>query len=780
MNDAFALDIRALENFELAVLRFSPRGVCTFANAAALRLLGTSPAVGLTLEQLYADGPERKRVLGELARRLAGQASTYRTVFTQPHSGEKIPVSIFAFPETDASGEVIGSIGIVHDLREEHAAAAIHRAVEALGTVDTILGEVARQLRPLLRFDEFRVVAMSRGRRHLRTIYSTDASTQRRYPFKWWPIPNFIQKTLSSEVPRVIDIEAMFREPDYEKMAREDSAADDYRKSGVRYSLSIPIFQGKRVAAFIGIDTKEARPYDERDIELCRRLPLSQAVLVALHLEEEAKLRVCVDLVRELGANAADVHAVATSLTKTLARRFGWDHVAVFQHDEDNGSFRVLSQASGSQRKMNPKLVIPSDRGVVAQAFRTQAEINVPDIAEYLKLHADQEHPAYVVGVPGMASELAVPIPGDTPRWVLNVESRLQRAFASEEVETLRLLAVEAGHILERAALLEMRDAILRSINDAVIETDRRGFIRRANPAAERLLGLGENELIGKPIAKFLADRELAAAIADIERFSRRETDLTPHEGQPVSVLLSGSPLPKDLGGRVFVASDMTYEREVQRISALKDVFRNASLECRVPLALAANWLGQLPVPEGSEPAVERALKQIRKADLPLERLLRLATPDSTASDRHDLVDLNLLVDEVVRELPDSDQVTIELHPTKGRALVDASREGLRFCLESTLSFALRTKPQDKPVMVSVTVSRHKASIFLQGEWVPDMGTDDSAGIRHRWRRQTLTDLALATSEIESILGQAHGHFRSELDHCVRFEMEMPRVAQES
>src|SRR5262249_15208201 len=120
-----------------------------------------------------------------------------------------------------------------------------------------------------------------------------------------------------------------------------------------------------------------------------------------------------------------------------------------------------------------------------------------------------------------------------------------------------------------------------------------------------------------------------------------------------------------------------------------------------------------------------------------------------------------------------------KLHGTRSRALVDAPRDDLRFCLESTLSFALRTKPQDKPVLVSVSASGNKASISLHGEWVPDIGADEHTGIRHRWRRQTLTDLALAASEINSILNLAHGRFRSELEDRVMFEMEMPRVTEE-
>jgi len=773
MNETFALDVSALSNFELAVLRFTTDGRCIFANTAAERLLGVPGAVGLTLDEIYPDAEEREFVAGEMARRLAGQASNYCTTFTRPHSGERVPISVFAFPENNPAGELIGSIAIVRDLREDVVARGIHRAVETLPTAGELLEETARQLRQLIPFDVFRVSAISRGRRHLRTMFSTDTGADERYPFKWWPIPAFILDTIDVETARVIDIDAMFEEPAYREMARTDPAVQAYRKSGMRACLSVPILQGDRIAAFIALDAKAVDTFDQESLELCRRLPLTQAVLAATHFEEMTKLRACIDLVRNLGSKGLDVRAVASTLTKALATHFGWDHVAVFQHDEDVGAFRLLSQASDTGLAVDPEQLLPCDQGLVARAFRDQVEVDMSALAA-----SAQETPAGAKA-PGVASALALPIPGETRRWVLKVASRLQMAFADEEIETLRLLAAEAGQILERAALLEMRDAILRSINDAVIETDRRGTIRKANPAAERLLGLPESALAGRLIEEFIADSALAAAVVRMDRFACRETELLV-AGQPaVSVLLSASPLPENLGGRVFVASDITYEREVQRISALKDVFRNASLECRIPLALAANWVGQLALPEAAAPAVDRALKQIRKADLPLERLLRLATLDVKPTERHYTVDLNLLVSEILQELPESDQVTIELRRPPQRAIVDAPREGLRFCIESALSFALRTKPQDKRVSIAVKVAHGNASVFLEGDWVPDFGPGESGGIRQRLRRQTLSDLALATGEIEAILTQAHGRFSSELDRSVKFEMEMPLAAQE-
>ena len=50
-----------------------------------------------------------------------------------------------------------------------------------------------------------------------------------------------------------------------------------------------------------------------------------------------------------------------------------------------------------------------------------------------------------------------------------HIARQSENAFAEEEVSTVEMLVREAGSILERATLLEMREAVLASVNDAVI-----------------------------------------------------------------------------------------------------------------------------------------------------------------------------------------------------------------------------------------------------------------------------------------------------------------------
>jgi PAS domain S-box-containing protein len=765
MGERIAIDVSALSRFEQAVMRFDLEERCDFANAAACELMGSADPVGLPLSAFFPDGQERERVAVEFGKRLRGDASSYQTCFTRPATGERIPISVFALPVIAPDGAIAGSLAILRDRREEEVTRAIHQAVETLRSGQAIIDALAAQLRRLIGFDAFKVIPVSEDRRHLRVLRPSADHDPARDTFKWWPMPAFIAGTIDAETPRTIDVREMFEQPDYALMAENDPATREFLESGVRYTLSLPICSGDEIRAFLSLDSRGDRPFTDGQLALCQRLPLGQAVLMALHFEEQRSLQACVDLVGEMGRQASNVDAVAAVLTQRLTQDFGWDEAVVFQRDEDHGRFRAISQSAGQGGLRDSECLVDGECGLVADAFGQQ------------RLAYEEIEPAADAARP-LRSRLALPIPGDTRRWVLQLASCCTQAYAQEEERALTMLALEAGHILERVALLEMRAAILNSINDAVVETDRRCLIRRANPAALRILGLAdEAQAQGRSLKDFIADTAMAEAIAGTVSFSRHLVEIAAADGRRLGAALSGALLPLHLGGRVFVISDLTYEREAEKLATLKEVFRHASLESRLPLALAAGWLSDLGRGDGAlRPVIEAALKQIRKADLPLERLLRLSTPDGPTSGRQE-VDLGELVEQVWRELPESEQGALSRGALPAGVRVLAPREDLRFCLESALSFALRTRPQDRLIGLSISQGRRTAAISLSGDWAPGLGADASAGVLDRWRRRTATDVALAADEISAIVGAAGGRFRSELATRVMFELELPLAA---
>jgi PAS domain S-box-containing protein len=765
-----ALD--ALDKFKVGVVRLDGQQVVASASGFTTSLIMPDELVGRHISELFPDTETWAKIQSEIRSRMQGLASAYETVITRSCDGARIPVSVLGVPEVDETGQVVGSLAFIRDLREERADRAMHLAIETKRTGREILAEVAGELARLVPFDAFRVTAVSRSRTHLRQLYATDADASFSRFYRWWPMPKFALEMVNDEHPKRFALEGFFKQPGWAEVARDDEATREYLAQGFKHVLSLPVIEGKSVVAFIGIDSKRAEtPFTQETIDLCVRLPLAEAVLMAMHYEEEDRLGFSVELIRELGKVSDDIQKVSQSLVDRLACQFDWDHVAIFQRDEDSGGFRVLSEGGNGKARLPDGFILRPEEGIVGAAFLSpNKRINEPNVAANRSYH---------VGVPDIRSELCLVVPGAVERWALNVESKQLNAFAEEEIEAVDMLVREAGIILERAALLHLRTAILDSINDAVIETDRRGVIRDANKAAGRLVGREPAKLKDTSLKQILADKDLAEAAVQADFFACEETNVLMLDGEQVPVLLSGSELPKQLGGRVFVASDLTYQKKVQRIGMLKEVFKQAALESRVPLAIAGNWIAQLgrdnDVPVDS---VERILKQLRKVDLPLERLMRIAGGGASPVAARVTASLPRVVESILDELPADERGQIKFQNLSADAVVSGSDDTLRFCIETMLSFALRTRPQDRRVNMTLRADDSRAHLSVQGDWTPDFKSAGDPDVSDRWRRQAIADFALGEDILRRLAKDGGGEFDCELEGRMVLALRMPVVVQ--
>ena len=171
------------------------------------------------------------------------------------------------------------------------------------------------------------------------------------------------------------------------------------------------------------------------------------------------------------------------------------------------------------------------------------------------------------------------------------------------------LLALLVAHLAKATALrrqllrkVEENQTRLREIADTLGEgvfvLDRKGIITFANPAAQRLLGYAEDELLGRnahhlfhykrpdgsdyPEAECLTDRSIAKG----ETFLGEET-LWDRQGQPLTVGMIAAPILRDgnVAGSVVAVHDIRYLKEVE--GELRQL--NANLSQRVKDEVAKN-----------------------------------------------------------------------------------------------------------------------------------------------------------------------------------------------
>jgi phosphoserine phosphatase RsbU/P len=161
-------------------------------------------------------------------------------------------------------------------------------------------------------------------------------------------------------------------------------------------------------------------------------------------LREQEMLTTLIDLGRQVSA-VLDVDELLAQIPKLIARLIEFDAFAVYLLDERRGELRVAYSVgypeSGEPRRLRP------DQGLVGAAVASQMPLLVNDVA------AD---PRYVVVVPGMSSELVVPLlHKKRPIGALNILSHHRDQFTPADVVLLRQFAAHVAVAIVNAQLFE-------------------------------------------------------------------------------------------------------------------------------------------------------------------------------------------------------------------------------------------------------------------------------------------------------------------------------------
>lgn len=235
-------------------------------------------------------------------------------------------------------------------------------------------------------------------------------------------------------------------------------------------------------------------------------------------------------------------------------------------------------------------------------------------------------------------------------RDLRQVSVQLEEAYRKLEERAIQLINIQ-----------DYTQSILRSITSGVLTVGPDGSVTTANPAAERMLGMAEFEMVPKPIAGLFRDdggigTDVAKVLAGRLPLALREVTLVTSGGRTVHVQASTSRM-RAVGGRILGAvvtvEDVSDVRALtdqliraDRLAAMGELTAGVAHEVRNPLGVIRASVQLLEDAKCDQSRIEDAAEIIKQEIDRLDRVIkalldfgRPSTPTLVRSDIESVLD---------------------------------------------------------------------------------------------------------------------------------------------
>ena len=296
--------------------------------------------------------------------------------------------------------------------------------------------------------------------------------------------------------------------------------------SGMRSELCVPIKHQDEVLAVLNLESRRAGAFRGQRALLETVAEQIASAIVSARLRSEIHRRAeLFAMMSELSRTALEVSSFEQTLeriTGFVCERFALELCSIFLANADGQL--VLRTGAGQPIGVNLRSgQWPSERGITLRAFRTGETQFVPDVAL---------DPDYLLSVPGVKSELALPIRlQGRLLGVINMESASPDSFVVENRQMLESLASQVAGAIHLAGSARQLGEVNRLLEERSLELQSTNAqLRHANAALEGLAhrdgltGVANrrrfDNLLQQSWQQSMRERQpLALLMIDIDRF---------------------------------------------------------------------------------------------------------------------------------------------------------------------------------------------------------------------------------------------------------------------
>ncbi len=608
----------------------------------------------------------------------------------------------------------------------------------ALGEIQTLILD---QLALVVHYDSAAVLLRDQGLGHLQLT----------------EVRGIAREALRSDVYAVEEhplFQAMTaeRHPVLIEDALEDERFASLRQLGwdARAWIVAPLLVDNELVGVLMIGAAAPRAYDAEEIDVTFTLAnqASQAIQNARLFDQISNL--AADLERRVSERTAEleqagrqlaeekerleaVHAITLELTTQLdlnvilrqaleliSNHLGVMRGSIMLRDPASGELvcRAVLYGKGDSRTANIPLRFDGGEGLAGWVMQHQEPVNIPDV---------MVDPRWV-HEPGRADDVrsaaAVPLKtSDAALGVLVLSSTEVGFFTDSQMNLLGTIAGVVASAVANAQLYsfindlastnavlleEQREessksaAVFRSVTEGVIVLDTDQRITLFNPAAEHVLEIAAEDVLGKPLSilEELGEDEVARRrshalyhgltnglkhVQQGQQIYSTSIDLT-DPNQVIAVNLAPVVGPGGQRyGEVAVLRDIT--REIEADQAKRQFISDVSHELRTPLTAVKGYVDVLLLP-GAHPLTEDQVNYLQiiknntnRLRALIEDILEFSRPDSKKKLSLGPVDMPALINEIVQSLRleyerKDMQVTVDAPPSLPPVIADQRRIG--------------------------------------------------------------------------------------------------------
>jgi PAS domain S-box-containing protein len=760
----------AFEQSALAMVRVTADQKIIACNRTASEMIGLPTLEGQWLRDLLANEKDVEIVRRQAEQRRKGLSTEYEVEVLHFPDRRRIPVKVTAMPVMMPAGEYGGALAIFRSLEQERRTQAFEKAIHAAQGADQVFQAICAQLRPWLKFDFSAFSVYSKNGKHSRMLFSYDPEKQVESHKRWYVISDAMAPWTQRQGIEPVDLLEFVRQfPEY----RDDRSVKKILNAGIHWLLRIPVVRGDRVVASFTCGTRDARGFDEDQIEIVESLPIAKALLMALHAFESEEMSFRFNLIRDMFV-CRTPEAIADVATEKLGKHYGWESVEIYRVEESGRKIRLLSQWSASPEfRLDEGYCLPMGKGILGSAYESDQDVLIDNISSDPRFKD-----AYVPLRRATLSELCMPIRvNGRISSILNVEDRLENAFSDEEREMLRNMLDEIGGLFGAVWDKAVIASAFELTPSIVLIADTAHNIVQHNAAALAQLGFTSEELLNSQISACFEKPELAVDMFRTQSASV-ETGLRRKDGSIIPVLLGSREL-EGFGAWVFSARDLTHQKRVAELESLRAMYREIAAQTKTPLSLAFSWIQRVQrkaEQSGGDAAeiLQKALVQLKKADLTYERLAFYSDRSTAvAASKEMLINAGDLLKRTLAIMPTG---VVRFDPAGAPELyIRSDPFETEFAIESTVSYLERFLPADQGVEVNLSSEPGKVLIHIQGPLPEEPGGGAETSDRVC---QTLHEMALGSDIIRTFMQQHGGDYRQERlpGGIVRFELSFPQA----